>query len=378
MTDDRITRGLEQDAQRREGRNPGIMTKADYAQKVVEQLKTFIKDNKLTQVDICKGIGVSSTTLSLFLRNKYKGNVAHLCNKLTNYIDSYVRKNRRHKTGYINTTIAKRIGNAIGIVEAAGNVNEGKIGIIAGDAGHGKSVCLREFAVANKNSLYIELDSTMSSTAIFAEIAKKLRLDPSGYLKNITSNLVKKLKARSMIVMLDEASFLKVPALDQLRQIITVKCKCTLILAGNRDLLRTISQSSARRGFEALDQFYSRIAYSLDLDEVAVSGDSRGGKIYTADDIRKLYEHGGIRLSRDAVDVLKKICQTPQSGRLRTCTHIIDALRVSRAIEPGQLIEGKVIFNAIKQLGLPVASKLPFTLSDIKRQQRTEQVAAAG
>ena len=77
--------------------------------------------------------------------------------------------------------------------------------------------------------------------------------------------------------------------------------------------------------------------------------------------IRKLYEFGGIRLERDAVGTLRKICRTPRSGRLRTCSHIIAALHTARVVDEAGLIDAKLIIAAIDQLDLPVKVYLPIS-----------------
>ena len=210
---------------------------------------------------------------------------------------------------------------------------------------------------------------------MFAEIAKQLKIDASGSLSNITRRLIDNLQHRHIIVMLDETAGLTVRQLNQLRQIIAVKSRCPLILAGNHDLLKTVMQPTTRRGFESLDQFTSRLCYILNLDEIA--SDKNGG-LYTVEDIRKLYEFGGIRLVGSAVSSLRKICQSPRSGRLRTCSHIIAALHTSRTVLKTGVIDNVAIVNAIEQLGLPVRVWLPVATKEVSEQEDTLAVAKAG
>ena len=236
-------------------------------------------------------------------------------------------------------------------------------------------MCLREFAEANKNSIYIELDAMMSSTAIFGEIAKRLKVNVSGTVAAISKRVANGLKCKNMIVILDEASSLSVKQLNQLRQIIVVKGRCPLVLAGNADLLKTVMQRSAKRGYESLDQLTSRVMAVLNLDEL--SSDKDGG-LYTAEEIRKLYEFGGLRLTPDAVDTLRLICRTPKSGRLRTCSHIIAALHTSGAVRDLGYINGKIIIAAIEQLGLPVKVRLSFTSGIMAEAEAGQAIATAG
>jgi len=97
---------------------------------------------------------------------------------------------------------------------------------------------------------------------------KRFNVDSSGSLSSVTRRLIEALYDLDMIIMLDEASGLRVKQLDQLRQVIAVKSRCPLILAGNHDLLVTVQQDT-RRGCESLDQFTSRLTGIVDLDSEA-------------------------------------------------------------------------------------------------------------
>jgi DNA transposition AAA+ family ATPase len=368
MSDNGIQKGLEQDAQRIKERIPMDVTKAT-AEKTADSLRTLMSERQYSQADIARMLGISSAVISQFLAGKYKGNLEDLINKIDNLINSEDRRSRQTRgSQYVETTIAKKIGALIAHADAFSG-EEGKIALIVGDSGCGKSCCLRAYAEANKNSIYIELDKAMHATMIFAAIAKKLRLDSSGSLSMVTQRVIDRLQNLHYIIILDESSSLNVSQLDLLRQIIAVKSRCPLILAGNGDLVKTIGLPQTKRGYESLDQFRSRLTRILDLN--AMAGDKDGG-LYTAEDIRKLYQYGGIRLADDAVKLLRKISRTPGTGRLRTCQHIIAALHTVSAVKEAQKIDAKLIMQAIEQLDLPV--NLPVTIEESEPEE-TQQGA---
>ena len=376
MTDDGIQKGLEQDARLVSERIPMDLTRKK-AKQVAETLQEFMAERKLTQAKVAAMLDIGKAKLSQILTNHYtaKKGLEEFVNKATNLINSMTRRERRVRNKpYIETTVAKKIGTLITQTEAFSD-DEGKIGLVIGDGGHGKSHCMRQYAEANKNTIYVELDDAMTSTLMFAEIAMKLGIDSSGSLASVTRRLIEGLQNRLIIVMLDEASGLSVKQLNQLRQIIVVKARCPLILAGNRHLLKTVMQPTARRGFESLDQFTSRLMCILDLDRLASRKD---GGLYTVEDIRKLYEYGGIRLTADAISTLRNICQTEWSGRLRTCSHIIAALHISTVTEEADEIDADLIVAAIKQLDLPVRARLPIYTKDAVDEQEDEAKAKVG
>jgi DNA transposition AAA+ family ATPase len=370
--DNELLKQLEDDALIKKERIPEKITKEEI-RRVADLVRQFLISRKIPQSSFAREIGVGTSRFNQFLNGKYKGNIADLINKSLQLMESYARKEKRVKNvPYIETTVAKSIAALITQTETYSD-EEGKIGVIIGDGGHGKSVCLRKYAEANKNTVYVELDDAMTPT-MFSAIAEALGIDSDGSIANITRRLIYNLVNRHVIIMLDEASGLTVKQLNQLRQIIVTKSRCPLILAGNADLLKTIMLPKTRRECESLDQFTSRLSWILNLDEMA--GSKGDGGIYTTDDIRKLYEYGGIRLTADAVATLRKICKTPRTGRLRTCSHVISALHTERTVLQTKQIDARIIISAIEQLRLPVRVWLPMVTKDVAEIQSKKHIAA--
>ena len=372
MGEKNLQKGLERDALVIKERVPEQVTE-EKIKHVAASLRAFMAEHHLSRSKVAELLGVSRSMVNQFLGSGYKGNTCKLINRIVNLINSVDRKGRADKQRpFVEITVAKLIGTLVTQTEAF-SIYEGRIGLIIGDGGHGKSLCMQQYARANKNTIYIELDETMSSTGIFAEIARQLRVNSSGSLAVKARRIIDTLKCRNMIIMLDEASGLTVKQLNQLRQIIVVKSRCPLILAGNGDLLKTVIQRTTKRGYESLDQFTSRLMAILNLDELASDKD---GPIYTADDIRKLYEHGGIRLTADAVSTLKRICKTPNTGRLRTCSHIITALHTAKIVGERGYIDTAMIVSVIEQLRLPVKAWLPLAARDMIEESENDRSAA--
>jgi len=364
-----IKKGLEREAQQIQQRVPENVTPAE-AHKIAEAFSAFISKRRLSRSKVAKALGVGSSTIAKFLKGTYEGDSKKLANKIANYINAVVRREEKRRP-FVGTTIARKIGALITQTEAF-SIDEGKIALIIGDSGHGKSCCLKQYSEANKNTIYVQLDQSMSSSKIFAEIANAIGADSYGWVGRIARSLVPHLQGRHVIFIIDEASSLTVKQLDQLRQIIAVKSSCPLILSGNKDLLKTVMQATVKQGYAALDQFRSRLFAVLNLDELAANGDDG---LYSAEDIRRLYEYGGIRLLNSAVSTLKRICMTPGTGRMRTCSHIIMALHTSRVVAEKGCIEGRLIVAAIEQLALPVRELLPLFTMDSAADEQDKQAA---
>jgi DNA transposition AAA+ family ATPase len=376
MSDDDLIKRLEHDAQVRRERIPMKVTKLQ-ATEVAAALQDLRDVKKLTQTDLAKMLGVGPAKLNQFLLGKYRGQKGtdELVNKGVQLLESIARK-EGHPRGnaYVETSVAKAIGALIVQTEALSD-EEGKIGLVIGDGGHGKSVCMRQYVRANRNSFYVELDDAMTPTTMFAAIAEKADIDSAGSLASVTKRIIEGLFYRHVIILLDEASGLKVKQLNQLRQILAVKARCPLILAGNQDLHKTVMQRKERPGCESLDQFTSRLSYIVNLDRQASQGDSG---LYTAADVRSLYQYGGIRLTGDAVKLLRDICKSPRTGRLRTCSHVITTLHTSRKCRRQGFIDSAAIVSAIEQLGLPVRVWLPVETREITKVPQHSAAAKAG
>ena len=99
----------------------------------------------------------------------------------------------------------------------------------------------------------------------------------------------------------------------------------------------------------------------------------------TVDDVRRLYEYGGVRLTSCGVEALRKILKTPQSGRHRTCFHVVAALHTSQETRDKGFIDSGLIIRAIKYLDLPFKLRLPVAVirADIKGAAR-QNVSVAG
>ena len=373
MNDATIQRWMEQEARRIVVWIPTNMKNETEIKVFTEKVKVFLEKTAMSQTELAARIGISSTTLNQFLNGKYPGDNEAVVRKLADYINRMGRRERRSKEpDYVETAVAKRILSAIRVTEQFTTPHEGRICLIVGDAGHGKSKCLEQYAAATPNAIYIKLCDKMSTIALMSRLATALNLDAAGGLKKLVDDLLAYLGKREMTIILDEAAGLDVGRLNLLRQVV-VECGCTLVLAGNTHLVKTINDSSVKRGNECLDQFRSRMLTSLNLDESAGLSPDDGG-LYSVEDIRRLYAAGGIKLSGDAEGLLLSIARCPQTGRLRTCSVIVASINSSRQARDGQIAEitEALILDTIHHLGLCVQPYLPMVIAAAGKQDAAE------
>jgi len=282
-----ITQSLSQDAQVLKERMP-MGTPIEQARQIADALQRFMDDNDLTVKRVAQICGVSTSVICQLRSRRYTGDVATMAAKVTDAINSYSRRAVHEKPVYVHTTVARRIHDLIVTTDSYSGDDEGKIGMVIGDAGHGKSVCLQQFAAAHPMAIYCKLSAAMTPTSMFAAIAEAARIDSAGSLPTITQRIITRLQNRHVILLLDEASELSIRQLNLIRQVLVTDARCPVVLAGNRDLHDTIMQATSRRGTKSLDQFVSRLMQILDLDAEAQGSRGDDG-LYTAEDIRKVY-----------------------------------------------------------------------------------------
>ncbi len=362
-----IQHGLSVDAARIEFRYD-----AEHWSRFSEEVRAFLAEHKITQSELARWMHVSDGVVSQFLRGTYAADMAPVGAKMAGVLNTVARQKRRAPVEkYVPTGVAKRIGTLIAECQAFSDV-EGRIGLVIGDSGHGKTCCLRAAAEANKNIVYVQYDCCMTQLSLFAAIARAVRVRSNGTLAVLAERLIDALKDRRLLLIIDEASGVSVGLLDRLRQVLVVKSRCSLILGGNAQLLQTIRSAGRGAGAESMDQFNGRLMGVLHLDELAADPDD---PLYTFEDVRRLYEYGGIKLSRDGADALRRLMLLPGSGRLRTAGVIVAALHMSAVIRRRGVIDADAILAGAVELGLPIGEWLPMIC---KEARLVDQAVAVG
>lgn len=338
-----------------------------------DKVRVFIERFDLTQAQFAKAIGVSATKLNQFLSGKYPGNNESICKAVQDYLNREGRRRRRKKTvDFVETIVAKRILENIRLAEQFTQPGMGRICVIVGDSGHGKTECLKQYNRVHPHSAYVLLDDDCGKPQLFSRINAALRLNSTGTVKRMIEELNGYLAGREMTLILDEAAALNASKLSLLRQIVSGN-GCTLVLAGNNHLLATINDPVTRRGYECLDQFRSRMMGVLNLDELAMRPAKNGG-LYSLAEVRNLYATAGVKLSGDAEGLLLSIQRTPHSGRNHTCSLIISAILTSRQGRDVNVIDAALIINTIRQFGM-LEGRLPLVIDTA--EQISKQRAAA-
>ena len=206
-------------------------------QQIKERLDATLDKYGISQNRAAKDIGYSSPVLSDYRNNKYSGDVEGLEEAIVKWIGRTEQAHARKKVQVVETSQLRRIVNAIAMAHA-----EGDIALIVDDAGGGKTTAARHYAEQNpRTTIYVDVVKGMSVRALVLRIAEGLGIDTlranqQALIQNVSASLAD----RNMVVILDEADYLRADALEFSRRLVNDLGESGLVLIGLPRLTGTI------------------------------------------------------------------------------------------------------------------------------------------
>lgn len=203
-----------------------------------------------SQSEIARELGVSAGQLSAFLNGTYK--TPHT---LIPKIEALLAKNESRKLapkapGFAVTTVSKQVMDAIEYCHL-----QGKIGVIYGDAGIGKTMGIRQYCIENPSAIWITISpayATMSGVNDLLSEAVGVREKNA---RRVYSELVGRLKGSGRIIIIDEAQHLTKKTLEHLRSI-SDETEVGICFVGNEEVYTRLKGT----GKADFAQIFSRIA----------------------------------------------------------------------------------------------------------------------
>ncbi|MDR2185426.1 MAG: AAA family ATPase [Treponema sp.] len=206
-------------------------------QQIKERLEATLEKYVISQNRAAKDIGYSSPVLSDYRNNKYAGDVEGLEEAIVKWIGRTEQAYARKKVPVVETDQLRHIVNAIAMAHA-----EEDIALIVDDAGGGKTTAARYYAEQNpRTTIYIDVVKGMNARALILKIAEDLSMDTQRVNQQaLIQNVSAALADRNMVVILDEADYLKADALEFSRRLVNDLGKSGLVLIGLPRLTGTI------------------------------------------------------------------------------------------------------------------------------------------
>ncbi len=275
---------------------------------IKERLDAALERYGISQAQAAREINYSSPVLSAYRAGTYRGDVEKLESAIIQWLARQVKARERKRVPVVQTEDLRRITNAVQIAHV-----EKDIALIVADAGAGKSTAAAWYAKNNeKTTVLINVVSGMNRRMLVQEIARQLSLDTARVpINTLIANVSDTLLERDIVVIIDEADYLKADALEFTRRLVYDLGQSGLVLIGLPRLRYQIQ--NLRNDHRQLE---SRIGVYLPL-----SGLTRG-------DAGTIAESVWPKVDRKIVDAVYSVSKNDT----RQFTKIIERMRGTMAI----------------------------------------------
>ena len=304
-----------------------------------------IGEGFVSSAQLHRRTGAKQSAISAFRNKKWKGakgTLYTLASDLCKAINAIQRQRQDDQTridGYVNTRVAEQIWSV-----AEYTRKRRLIGAVVLPAGAGKTITLQALRDATPGSILLTATRTRCRPRSFLQSwARLLGVGEHGRAEDIQDRIMRRMSDSDRLVLIDECHKLPVVTLDVIREIWD-ECHIPIVLAGTPSFKTTLT--STRAGTverELLDQLYSRVGVFRELSDLVGQGAGDGPELLaTVEDIKKLFARGRVRLSRDGVDFLYRLANSPAAGELRRCKDIVQMAADMYAGETvtAQLLQG--------------------------------------
>ena len=296
---------------------------------IIERCRNLIETTDYTQAKIARELGISNSTISELLKDRWKGPSGdrHLA-RLHNWMELTARRDSilASKT-CVDTTVAREIITVARIV-----AETCQMGVVFGPARIGKTITLK--AIEGDQSfgdpVLITVDeSTVRPFALCRRICERFDLGTNTTFDRVFHRLIERLIGTKRMLMFDEADFADYHALEMIRQLHD-QTGCPILLAGKPKIYERLGFRSMGEFSEVTDQLAGRIVIKRDLTER-----TRGKNpepLYTKEDIRKLIAQTGLKLhvSPDAEKWLQaRACTLAMGGIGKALVSLYLAVKVA-------------------------------------------------
>lgn len=265
------------------------MTEQDITiEQAIEFVKEYIAKTGKTQAAVAQELGISSGALSSFISGSYK--TPHtIVPKVRNLMEiSEKKKISLSDPPFVETSVSKMVKNAIKYSHI-----RGKISVVYGDAGIGKTQAFRSYLRENNLAIGITISPTYASiTGVNELLAEQLGVRER-VARKITNEIVNRLRGSGRVIIIDEAQHLTVRALNHIR-CLADEAEIGVCLIGNEEVYSKLKGT----GKADFAQLFSRIGMR---EPVSIHN-------ITKDDVKRVFQDA--ELADEAVNILYQICQT--------------------------------------------------------------------
>lgn len=226
---------------------------------LVEKVTKYLETSGVNQVTLAKRLNKSETTISLYLKGKYKGDIKSLETDLKKYfkVESARKNHKKLKLNFEKTSVASKILEIAAMCQF-----NGEMALCYGASGLGKTTALEYLKKEGSGIVLIDPDENATPRAILKQVADGIKLGYYDILpEEFIANIVKKLKKSEYLIVVDEAENLKADVFRTLRKIHD-RCNgtCGMLFIGTERLYGNLAK---RRG--EFDYVLTRVSLKYQL-----------------------------------------------------------------------------------------------------------------
>jgi len=281
---------------------------------VKERLEAAIERYELSKAQVSREVNYHASVISAYLSGTYRGDIEKLEGAIIQWLARQAKARERKRVPVVETEDLCRIVNAVQIAHA-----EKDIALIIADAGSGKSTAAAWYAKNNeKATVLVNVVAGMNRRMLVQEIARQLSLDTvripvNTLIKNVSETLFE----RDMVVILDEADYLKSDALEFTRRLVYDLGHSGLVLIGLPRLKYQIQNLRSDHR-----QLESRIGVYLPLSGL------------TRVDAGAIAESVWPKINRKIVDAIYNVSKTDVRQFTKIIERMQGAMALNRVAEP--------------------------------------------
>ena len=278
----------------------------------IKELNYYYNESGKTWERIAYGIGISESTLNLYLKKQYTGNVAKVNDLVKKFLRIELSKLISVPTSleFVLTELAKKIWKVIEATHI-----DGIISCVLGSSGIGKTRTVRQYMYDNSEKVvYLHLNQSYRTPY---EWLKQLASGiGSNSIHKMVESLILKLSGSNKILILDQCDYLSLTSIDILRSI-SEDSKTGLLLIGLPTFAKKIKGDSPE-----LVQLRDRIGVYLKLDKLSsedmflILDENWAGLSVNEKELFVRYSKGSLRLLSSLIYNCRKFLIQPENKGL--------------------------------------------------------------
>lgn len=301
------------------------------SQELIDRVRAVLKVEGLSQSGASKEIGVSSSALSQWLSDSYRGDIEAVETKIKTWLSARDERVAAasvlpSKPDWFPTPTAKKVVSTLQYAQMMGDLV-----VIYGGAGLGKTVTLEHYRASQPNVWIATMaPDTEGVVSCLEEVAEAVGIrEPAGGARRMARAIRKRIESTRGLLIVDEAQHLGLKALEELRSI-QDSAKIGMALVGNEAVYNRLTGGNRSAAFS---QLYSRIGLPLPLARP------------TSGDVRAMGDAWGVK-GKEEISLLESIAGKPGALRMATKT-----LALASVIAAGEPITAQHLRQAWRRLG---------------------------